>query len=106
MPTFDDREKGFEDRYAHRKEFEFKVGARRNKLLGLWAAELMGLEGEAAAAYSLEVIEADFEEAGDEDVFNKVWGDFQAKSVDQSEHQVRRQMSDLLEEAKSQLFED
>ena len=66
----------------------------------------MGLEGEAAAAYSLEVIEADFEEAGDEDVFKKVWGDFQAKSVDQSEHQVRRQMSDLLEEAKSQLYED
>ena len=105
MPTFDDREKGFEDRYAHDKEFEFKVVARRNKLLGLWAAELMGLEGEAAAAYAREVIEADFEEAGDEDVFKKVWGDFQAKSVDQAEHQVRTQMSDLLEEAKSQLFE-
>jgi hypothetical protein len=106
MPTFDDREKGFEEKYAHDKEFEFKVMARRNKLLGLWAADLMGLEGEATAAFAREVIESDFEEPGDEDVFKKVWGDLQAKSVDQSEHQVRTQMSELLEEAKRQLFED
>jgi len=106
MPTFDDRKKGFEEKYAHDKEFEFKALARRNKLLGLWAAEQMGLDGEDAAAYAREVVESDFEEAGDEDVFRKVWGDFQAKSVDQSEHQVRRHMSDLLEEAKSQLYEE
>jgi len=105
MPTFDDRKKGFEEKYAHDKEFEFKVMARRNKLLGLWAAELMGLDGEDAAAYAREVIESDFEEAGDEDVFNKVWGNLQAKSVDQSEDQLRRRMSDLLEKAKSQFYE-
>jgi hypothetical protein len=105
MPTFDDRKKGFEEKYAHDKEFEFKVMARRNKLLGLWAAELMGLDGEDAAAYAREVIESDFEEAGDEDVFKKVWGNLQAKSVDQSEDQLRRCMSDLLEKAKSQFYE-
>jgi hypothetical protein len=105
MPTFDDRKKGFEEKYAHDKEFEFKVMARRNKLLGLWAAELMGLDGEDAAAYAREVIESDFEEAGDEDVFKKVWGNLQAKSVDQSEDQLRRRMSDLLEKAKSQFYE-
>ncbi|MBT4711247.1 MAG: DUF1476 domain-containing protein [Alphaproteobacteria bacterium] len=106
MSTLEDRKKGFEEKYAHDKEFEFKVVARRNKLLGLWAAEKLGLDGEDAAAYAREVIESDFEEAGHEDVFNKVWGDFQAKSVDQSEHQVRRQMADLLEEAKHQLYEE
>ncbi len=105
MPTFDDRKKGFEEKYAHDKEFEFKVMARRNKLLGSWAAELMGLDGEDAAAYAREVIESDFEEAGDEDVFKKVWGNLQAKSVDQSEDQLRRRMSDLLEKAKSQFYE-
>lgn len=104
MPTFEDREKGFEDKFAHDKEFEFKVMARRNKLLGLWAAEQLGFGGEAADAYAREVIESDFQETGEEDVFAKVWGDFQAKSVDVSEHQVRRQMSELLEQARTQLI--
>ena len=103
MPTFEDRKMGFEEKYAHDREVEFKVMARRNKLLGLWAAEQMGLEDEAAKAYAREVVESDFQEAGDDDVFAKVWEDFQTKSVPQSEHQVRRQMTDLLEQARNQL---
>lgn len=106
MPTFDDRKKSFEEKFAHDKEFEFKVMARRNKILGLWAAEQLGLDDEEAGAYARAVIESDFEEPGDEDVFAKVWRDFQANSVDQSEHQLRQQMSDLLEEAKSQLYQE
>lgn len=103
MATFKDREKGFEDKFAHDKEFEFKVMARRNRLLGEWAAGHLGLEGEAVRAYALEVVEADFQEVGDEDVFAKVWGDFQAKEVAVSEHQLRRRMEEDLEEARSQL---
>ncbi len=103
MPTFDDREKGFEGKYAHDKEFAFKVMARRNKLLGLWAAELLGFDGDAAGAYAREVIESDFQETGEEDVFAKVWGDLQAKSIDVSEQKVRGQMAELLEQARTQL---
>ncbi len=75
MSTFDKREKGFESKYVHEQEIAFKAMARRNKLLGLWAAEKMGLAGEAAAAYAKEVVKADFDEPGDEDVFRKVFGD-------------------------------
>ncbi len=106
MTTFDEREKGFEAKYKHDKEFNFKAGARRNKLLGLWAAELFGLEGEAAAAYAREVIESDFEEPGDDDVLRKVHGDLEAKGVGQSTHQVRRHMDELMEVARDQLLSE
>jgi len=103
MTSMDDREKAFENKYAHDQALEFKAVARRNKLLGLWAAELMGLEGEAAANYAKEVVKADFEEAGHEDVYRKVKGDLDAKGVDMSEHLIRKQMDDLLATARQQV---
>ncbi len=103
MNTFDDRKKGFESKFAHDEELRFKATARRNKLLGLWAAEKQGLSGAAAEAYAKEVVAADFEEAGDDDVVRKVLGDFKAKNVDQSEHQVRRTMDELMAEAIDQI---
>lgn len=96
MNTFDDRKKGFESKFALDQELEFKATARRNKLLGVWAAEKMGLSGDAAIAYAKEVVAADFEEAGDDDVVRKVLADFKAKNVEQSEHQVRRTMDELM----------
>ncbi|MCG8695175.1 MAG: DUF1476 domain-containing protein [Minwuiales bacterium] len=101
MSNFDKREKGFESKYAHDKETEFKIQARRNKLLGLWAAEILGLSGDAAESYAKQVVAADFDEPGDEDVFRKVFGDLKDKG--QSEHQVRRQMAELLETAREQI---
>jgi hypothetical protein len=106
MSTFNDREKSFENKFVHDQELEFKAVVRRNKLLGLWAAGLMGLEGQAAEDYAKEVVKSDFEEAGDEDVFRKVRGDFDAKGVDQSDHQIRRQMQDLMTEARRQVSEE
>ena len=103
MSGLDDREKGYENKYAHDQEIEFKANARRNKLLGLWAAELMGLDGEAAAEYAKSVVIADFEEAGDDDVFRKVRGDFDAKGVDISDHLLRKQMDELLAKARQQI---
>jgi len=103
MTSFNDREKAFEDKYAHDQELEFKAAARRNKLLGLWAAGLMGLSGDDAEAYAKEVVKADFEEAGDEDVFRKVRGDFDAKGVTVDDHELRHQMSTLLDEAREQI---
>ena len=99
MTTFDKREEGFEKKFAHDEELQFKAGARRNKLLGLWAAEKLGLAGAEAEAYAKSVVVADFEEAGDEDVFRKIRGDFDAKNVDQSDHQIRRTMDELLAKA-------
>ena len=103
MSTFDDREKTYEAKYAHDQETNFKIQARRNKLLGEWAAEQLGLSGADAEAYAKQVIVADFDEPGDEDVFKKVWSDLQAKGVDISEHRVRKQMGDLLETARQQV---
>lgn len=103
MSTFDDREKGFERKFAHDSELEFKAMARRNKQLGLWAAEKMGLSGAAAEEYVKEVVKADFQEAGDDDVYRKVKADLDAKGAGLSEHQVRRQMEDLLTKAREQL---
>lgn len=103
MTQFDDREQAYEKEFARNEEFDFKVMARRNKLLGLWAAGQMGLDGDAAEAYAKEVVVADFEEAGDEDVYRKVKGDFETKGTDVSEHQVRREMEDLLGKAREQL---
>jgi len=103
MSGFGDREKAFEDKYAHDQELEFKAAARRNKLLGLWAAGLMGMSGEEAEAYAKEVVKADFEEAGDEDVFRKVRGDFDAKGVTVDDHELRHQMAKTLDEAREQI---
>ena len=99
MSTFDQREESFEKRYVHDEELRFKAMARRNKLLGLWAAELMGKSGADAEAYAKTVVMADFEEAGDDDVYRKVKGDLDAAGVAQSEHQVRRAMDELLGKA-------
>jgi hypothetical protein len=96
MTTFDKREEGFEKKFAHDEELRFKANARRNKLLGMWAAEKMGLTGPAADAYSKEVVVADFEEAGDDDVFRKVRKDFDAKGVAMSDQDIRKTMIDLM----------
>ena len=103
MSNFNDREKAQEAKYAQDQEITFKATARRNKLLGIWVAEQLGLSGDDSEAYARDVVAADFEEAGDEDVFRKVWGDLQGKSVDISEHRVRRQMEELMVEATRQI---
>ena len=96
MSGFDKREDGFEKKFAHEEEIRFKAEARRNKLLGLWAADKLGKAGPDADAYAKEVIKADFEEAGDADVFRKVRKDFDAAGVAQSDHQIRRTMDELM----------
>ncbi len=103
MTTFEDREKGFERKFAHDEELKFRATARRNKLLGLWAAEKLGLSGDEAQSYAREVVKADLAEPGEEDVFRKVRGDFDAKGVDQSDHQIRRMMGDLMAQAVHQI---
>jgi hypothetical protein len=103
MSSFNKRGESFEKKYALDEEQKFKARVRRNKLLGLWAAEKMGLSGTEAAEYAKEVIKADFSEPGDEDVFRKVKEDFAAKGVDQSDHQIRRTMEELLGTAAEQI---
>ena len=106
MSNMNDRERAFENKFAHDEELKFKAMARRNKLLGLWAAEKLGKSGTDAEAYAKEVVMADFEEAGDEDVFRKVRGDFDAAGVDQSDHQIRRTMEELLAVAAEQISKE
>ncbi|CCD89160.1 conserved protein of unknown function [Bradyrhizobium sp. ORS 285] len=101
MTTFDKREDAFEKQFAHDEELKFKAEARRNKLLGLWAADKLGKSGADADAYAKEVIAADFEEAGDADVVRKVLGDLSAKGV--SEAEIRAKMSELLATAVAQI---
>ncbi len=101
MSTFDDRQNAFENKFAHDADMQFKAEARRNKLLGLWAAELMGKSGEDAAEYAREVIKSDFEEAGDEDVYRKVSGDLGNKA---DEATIRAKMVSLMAEAKAQIM--
>jgi hypothetical protein len=103
MTTFDKRKDAFESKFAHDAELRFKAEARRNKLLGLWAAGLLGKAGADADAYAKEVVVSDFETAGDEDVFRKVRQDFDAAGVAQSDHQLRRTMDELMETAIEQL---
>ncbi|MBM3489482.1 MAG: DUF1476 domain-containing protein [Alphaproteobacteria bacterium] len=103
MSSFDQREKAFEKKYEHDQMFAFKVNARRNKLLGLWAAAQLGLGGSEADAYAKQVVQADFTKPGDDDVLAKVLGDLQGKGLDVSEHRVRRQMNELLSVAKEQV---
>jgi hypothetical protein len=103
MTTFDKREEGFEKKFAHDEELRFKANARRNKALGLWAAAKLGLTGDEAEAYAKSVVMADFEEAGDNDVFMKVRKDFDAKGVAESDHQIRRTMDELMAKAIEQI---
>lgn len=103
MSTFDDRENAFENKFAHDAELQFKVDARRNKLLGLWAAELLGKTGSEADDYAKEVVKSDFEEAGHEDVYRKVSGDLGDKA---DEATIRAQMATCLVEAKRQIMEE
>lgn len=103
MSQFDDRKSAEESNYVRNEELDFKVIARRNKLLGAWAAGLMGIEGDEATEYAKSIVIADFEEAGDDDVYRKVKGDLDAKGLDMSENQVRREMETLLETARAQL---
>lgn len=103
MSSMKDREKAFESKFAHDAELKFKAEARRNKLLGNWAAELLGLSGDEADNYARSVVMSDLEEVGDEDVFRKVRGDFDAAGVAQSDHQLRRKMDELLAVAVEQV---
>ena len=103
MTTFDDRESAFENKFAHDEEMKFKAEARANKLLGLWAAELLGRTGDDAEAYAAEVIRADFEEPGHDDVIRKVAGDLGDKS---SEAEIRSKRAECLATAKEQLLEE
>jgi hypothetical protein len=103
MSSFDDRENAFENKYAHDAEMQFKAEARRNKLLGLWAADLLGKSAEEAAEYAKEVVKADFEEAGHEDVVRKVSGDMNGKVTDD---EIRTKMAELLVIAKSQIMNE
>jgi hypothetical protein len=103
MTTFDKREEGFEKKFALDAEQKFKAEARRNKLLGLWVAEKLGLSGEAANDYARTVVAADFEEAGDRGVLGKVMRDLAAKGVDMSEAELRAKMDELLAQAVAQV---
>lgn len=103
MTTFDDREKGYEAKYALDQEQEFKAVARRNKSLGLWAAEKMGLSPDSADQYASAVVRADFEQPGEEDVFRKVAGDFKGSGLTVSEGEIRSKMDELMSIAREQI---
>ena len=103
---FDEREKAFEQKWAHDEELRFKVEARRDKLLGLWAAGEMGISGAEADAYARTIVEADMEEAGDSDVFEKVKADFAAKGIARTDHLIRGKMDELLAVAKDQVMHE
>ena len=106
MASFEERGDAFEKKYAHDEALKFKAEARRNKLLGLWAADKIGFTGEKADEYAKEVIRADLEEPGDEDVFRKIRQDFDKHNVDQSDHQIRRTMEEKLAEAIEQIKQE
>jgi hypothetical protein len=103
MTTFDKREEGFEKQFAHDEELRFKATARRNKLLGLWAAEKLGLTGAEGQTYAKEVVVADFEEAGEDDVFRKIRRDFDAKGITLPDAEIRRAMNELMGQAVAQV---
>jgi hypothetical protein len=103
MTTFDKREDAFESKFAHDAALQFRAQARRNKLLGRWAASLLGKTGEDAEEYAKAVVASDLEHAGHEDVFRKIRGDFDAAGVNQSDHQIRRTMDELMAEATKQV---
>lgn len=104
MTTFDDRERAFENKFAHDAEMQFKAEARRNKLLGHWVAAILGKTGDEAETYAKSVVIADLQEAGDEDVFRKVWADLQAAKAPIDERTLRERMLSLRAEAKAQIM--
>ena len=106
MTTFDDRERSFETKFAHDAELRFKAEARRNRLLGEWAAELLGKSGDDARSYALTIVTSDFEEPGEGDVLRKLLGDLTSAGVDCDEAQVREAMDRLLVDARRQLIEE
>ncbi|MEM6648912.1 MAG: DUF1476 domain-containing protein [Pseudomonadota bacterium] len=103
MTTFDERKTAFEAEFARDEDLRFKVEARRNKLVGAWAAEILGLSGEEAIAYGKEVVRADFEEAGDEDVFRKLRGDLNEAREEVTDAEIRQKMAECLSEAMTQI---
>jgi len=103
MTTFDKREEGFEQKFAHDEELRFKATARRNKLVGLWAAGKLGLAGAAAETYAKEVVAADFEHPGGDDVFGKLRKDFNAKGIAVTDAEIRQMMNELLAKATVQI---
>ena len=106
MSQFEDRKRGEEAKFAHDQAADFKLMARRNKLLGLWAADLMGLSGSDAEAYAKTVVLSDLEEPGDDDVLRKVRGDFDIKGVDRSDQRIREQMDALIPVAREQIAKE
>jgi hypothetical protein len=104
MTTFDEREKNFERQFQHDQELLFRIQNRRNRLFGLWAAELQGLNAEAAAAYAAEVVASDIERRGGKGVFEKVCNDLKARNVDLSDHRVQRKFEGLLQVAHEQIM--
>ena len=103
MTTFDDREQGFEAKFAHDQDVEFKISARRNRLLGVWAAEQMGLQKAQHDDYARAVVKSDFEQPGDEDVLRKVFEDFKGAGVQVSEADIRLKMDELMAVAREQI---
>ena len=103
MSQFTDRQKSFENKFKNDEEFNFKVNARRNKLLGLWAAGMLSLEGEEAEAYAKTVVLSDFEEPGDDDVLQKVLSDLTAGNIEASQESVRKEMDHLMDLAREQM---
>ncbi|MFO1080131.1 MAG: DUF1476 domain-containing protein [Reyranellaceae bacterium] len=106
MTTFDEREKSFESKFQHDQELQFKVTARKNKMLGLWAAGILGKTGDAAEAYAKEVVLADLEKPGDSDVMAKLLGDFAAAGKSMDEHTIRKQAERLATDARAQVMSE
>jgi hypothetical protein len=104
MTTFDERESAYENKFKLDKELQFKASGRRNRLLGQWAAGLLGIPAAEAEAYAKTVIRADFEKPGDDDVLAKIMADFKAKGIEMSEHRLRKQMDDLMHTARQQIM--
>jgi hypothetical protein len=106
MTTFNEREKAFEKKYEHDQDLKFKVNARKNKLLGLWAAGLMGKSGADAEAYAKDVVLADYEKPGDSDVIEKLVKDLAAAGKPMEDHTIRRQAERMAEEARAQIMKE
>src|SRR5215475_222018 len=103
MGTFDKREEGFENKFAHDEELRFKARARRNKLVGLWAAEKLGLVGAAAESYAANIVTLDLENPASDSVFSTLRRDFDEKGVAQSDHQIRRTMEEAMQKAVAEI---
>ena len=104
MTTFDEREKGFEAQFRHGQDLMFRIQNRRNKLLGLWAAEMLGLAAPEAGLYARDVVASDFESPGADDVHDKVYDDLRRRGVDLSDHRLRRKMDQLMLVAREQVM--